>query len=229
VVVTTDKCYENHESISPYRETDRLGGVDPYSSSKACAELITSAYRASFFSTEGNVKIATARAGNVIGGGDWGENRLVPDCMRAFVKEKNLNLRYPQAVRPWQHVLEPIYGYLLLAENLLSEEGQYYTESWNFGPEYTDIKTVEEVARQISTYLNITIEQDEQTEKKHEASLLHLDSTKVKERLHWFPRWDLSEAIKYTVKWYQEWMQGKDMLHFSRVQLAQYAGKIIND
>lgn len=222
VVVTTDKCYENREWIYPYRENDRLGGVDPYSSSKACAELVATAYRASYFAAGQKIRMATARAGNVIGGGDWALNRLIPDCIRAHLAAAPMALRNPNAVRPWQHVLESLQGYLLLAERLLGKEGENYAEAWNFGPETQDMRSVGDVANYACGMLEIPVQVISQAH-QHEAQLLRLDSTKSKERLNWYPRWELKRAVEETVSWYRHWIDGADMLAVSRAQLERYA------
>lgn len=223
VIVTTDKCYENQERVVPYVETDRLGGFDPYSNSKACAELVTSAYRNSYFSSKPGTQIASARAGNVIGGGDWAANRLVPDCIRAYISKTTMNLRYPQAVRPWQHVLESLQGYLLLAEHLLGSHGSHFAEAWNFGPELEDMQTVGEVAKRICDQFQIAISMPQNAPNRHETSLLRLDSTKAKQRLHWQPRWPLKEALEETIDWYSCWLGGGDMQSYSRSQLERYS------
>lgn len=222
VVVTTDKCYENQERMIPYSESDRLGGLDPYSNSKACAELLISAYRASYFSSTNSICLASARAGNVIGGGDWAANRLVPDCIRAYASKTAMNLRYPQAIRPWQHVLESLQGYLLLAEKLLGPDGTRFAESWNFGPEMDDMQTVGEVTSRIAAMLQMPIHLPENAPQWHEASLLRLDSTKAKQRLNWQRRWKLQEAIEETIAWYRCWLEGEDMQNYSCMQLERY-------
>lgn len=222
VIVTTDKCYENNERSHLYKEEDRLGGADPYSSSKACAELVTAAYRSSYYQTHHAAKIATARAGNVIGGGDWAENRLVPDCIRACIEKQPLTLRYPQAVRPWQHVLESIHGYLSLAEMLLEKNGDQYAEAWNFGPEVEDMQTVGAVAKKICDRLNVPIDLVRQKQEWHEAILLQLDANKAKKRLNWYPHWELNRTIEETIQWYLHWINGGDMQAFSLSQIDAY-------
>jgi len=223
LVITTDKCYENREWIHPYRETDRLGGHDPYSTSKACAELVTAAWRNSFFpASPGHVRLATARAGNVIGGGDWAAQRLIPDCVRALGNGNSVTLRYPQAVRPWQHVLEPLAGYLSLVEHLLSKDGASYAQGWNFGPDIEDSRSVGEVAAQVAERLGIRVVTPAVAPERHEAGLLRLDSTLAKQRLGWQPRWRLKRAVAETVDWYQRWAAGDDMLVFSRSQIERY-------
>ena len=197
VVVTSDKCYENREWSWPYRESDPLGGHDPYSSSKACAELVAAAYRASF-----HVPIATARAGNVIGGGDWAKDRLVPDLMRAFAKGEAAVIRNPLAIRPWQHVLEPLHGYLILAESLLRGE---HADAWNFGPGDADVKPVQWVADElVRRWGNGASWTQDSGSHPHEAHMLKLDSAKARTQLHWMPRLSLSEALDWIVEWHRE-------------------------
>jgi len=222
VIVTTDKCYENLERIEPYSEVDRLGGFDPYSNSKACAELVTAAYRSSFFSGKGAPRLASARAGNVIGGGDWAKNRLIPDCIRAYTANNSVHLRFPESVRPWQYVLESLSGYLLLAEKLLSDEGERFAQAWNFGPELHDMQSVGEVANQVCGILKVPLVFSQQKQEKHEAGLLRLDSAKAKQYLGWTPRWNLRTAIEETVKWYQSWLEGKVVRDFSWDQIERY-------
>ncbi len=222
LIVTTDKCYENRETGQAYTELDRLGGVDPYSSSKACAELVTSAYRASYFSKPNSPAIATARAGNVIGGGDWAANRLIPDAVRAYTTATTLSLRYPHAVRPWQHVLESIHGYLLLGEHLLSNRRGNYADAWNFGPALSDMRSVGEVARSIAQRFAIVINESSESQPRHEAGQLRIDSSNAIARLNWQPRWCLDEALTETADWYLHWKRGEDMLAYSRSQIARF-------
>lgn len=203
VVVTSDKCYENFAWDRGYREGDPLGGHDPYSSSKACAELAVTAYRRSFFAKpKTDAAVASARAGNVIGGGDWADDRLVPDCVRAWSENRSVCLRYPQATRPWQHVLDPLCGYLCLAERLFCH-GHEYAEAWNFGPDDNGLAAVETVVANLASLWNVrdgwTVDA---TATFHEAAALRLDSSKAKSRLHWRPRWDLPTALKHTADWY---------------------------
>lgn len=210
VVVTSDKCYENRESKGGYREEDPLGGHDPYSSSKAAAELVTSAYRRSFFSAQDGPRVASARAGNVIGGGDWGEDRLIPDVVRAVQEEEPLRLRNPSAVRPWQHVLCPLSGYLLLAQALY--ESPAYARPWNFGPQESDARTVEWVVRQVSDMWPGGVPWEiDGAEHPHEASLLELDSTQAREQLGWAPPLALEAGLRATVEWYLAWRQEQDL------------------
>ena len=220
VVITTDKCYENQEWLWSYRENDRLGGYDPYSSSKACAEIVTAAYRTSFFDKAG-IKLASARAGNVIGGGDWATDRLIPDFFRAMQKDEVLKIRSPYAVRPWQHVLEPVGGYLQLAERLVLD-GSAFNGSWNFGPEEVDAKPVSYVANYLSekiTYAHWEIEPNPQL---YEAGLLKLDSSKAKKHLNWRPKWSLETALDATIDWHLAWKTGQAMSEFSLQQIETY-------
>lgn len=220
VVITTDKCYENQEWLWSYRENDRLGGYDPYSSSKACAEIVTAAYRTSFFDKAG-IKLASARAGNVIGGGDWATDRLIPDFFRAMQKDEVLKIRSPYAVRPWQHVLEPVGGYLQLAERLVLD-GSAFNGAWNFGPEEVDAKPVSYVANYLNekiTYAHWDIEPNPQL---HEAGLLKLDSSKAKKHLNWRPKWSLETALDATIDWHLAWKAGQSMSEISLQQIETY-------
>ncbi|MNB71665.1 CDP-glucose 4,6-dehydratase [compost metagenome] len=226
VNVTTDKSYSNKEWFWGYREDDALGGFDPYSNSKACSELVTAAYRDSFFNPahygQHGVAIASARAGNVIGGGDWASERLIPDCVRAFGQQAPSVLRSPYAIRPWQHVLEPLGGYLLLAQRLY-EEGVTYAEAWNFGPEERDSQNVEKV---VSRFCEIWGEgaayEVVPGGDLHEATALKLDCSKAKARLDWKPRWDLDTALSQTATWYKAYLDGKDMLQLCRSQIELF-------
>ena len=202
--VTSDKCYENKEWIWGYRENDRIGGHDPYSSSKGCTEIITAAYRNSFFYVN-NKFLSSVRAGNVIGGGDWREDRLVPDCIRALKKGKPIGIRSPLSVRPWQHVLEPLSGYLLLASKMY-EDGDKFSGAWNFGPYHGSTITVEEFVKKLIGYWGSGQYKDlskQSSHEPHEASLLMLDISKAINLLNWAPVLNVSEAIEYTVNWYK--------------------------
>jgi CDP-glucose 4,6-dehydratase len=202
VVVTSDKCYENREWFWEYREEDALGGYDPYSSSKACAELLTAAYRQSFFSHEGTAAVATARAGNVIGGGDWSEDRLAPDIVRGIASNQPINIRRPNSVRPWQHVLEPVRGYLLLAERLW--DSREYAEPWNFGPREQDAVPVADVAqRLISAWGKGELRIQPDPDAPHEAQYLRLNASKARTRSGWEPQLALEQALHGTSDWYQ--------------------------
>lgn len=221
VVVTTDKCYENRETNDAYREGDPLGGYDPYSASKACAEIITHAWRRSFFTGEQATRVATARAGNVIGGGDWAEHRLLPDLLRAFTANKTAELRHPEAIRAWQHVLEPLSGYLRLAEGLFSDHSAQ--GAWNFGPALADCVSVGTVADQLAAYWPQPANwQVMESNIPHEAGLLILDSTQAREKLKWRPCWPLAEALRRTVDWQRAWLDKQDMQAFSKQQIDSY-------
>ena len=225
VNVTTDKCYENREWVWPYRETESMGGFDPYSSSKGCSELITAAYRRSFLDAKG-VHLASARAGNVIGGGDWAVDRLVPDFLRALDRGEVLNIRSPNAVRPWQHVLEPLSGYLALAQNLF-EHGRTFAEAWNFGPEEADARPVAWVVTSLCAEIPGAAWTCETAAQPHEANLLKLDSSKAKARLGWRPRWNLSAALAMTVAWHQAWKRDADMARISLDQIHAYETALV--
>jgi len=221
VNITTDKCYENKEWLWTYREIDRLGGHDPYSSSKACAELVSDAYRKSFLS-DAYIHLASVRAGNVIGGGDWANDRLIPDFMRALDAGQILKIRSPQAVRPWQHVLEPLSGYLSLAEKLYID-GESFATAWNFGPNDDDAKTVAWVVDKLCSSLPMSRWETQIDMQSHEASLLKLDSNKSKVLLGWSPRWNLETALTETIGWYQAWRNGEDMEEFTSLQIERYS------
>jgi CDP-glucose 4,6-dehydratase len=223
VVVTTDKVYANREWAYPYREVDPLGGSDLYSASKAAAELITASYRASFLEAD-HVRVATARAGNVIGGGDWAPDRLLPDCIRAFMVERPITLRNPDAVRPWQHVLEPLSGYIALAGLLLEDEGGSRADSWNFGPDAGGDATVREVAELAAQHWSPRghVEVTSHRDQLHEAGLLRLDNTRARALLRWRPRWSLDVAVELTVAWYRAYAEGADMQEVSCSQIRNY-------
>lgn len=224
--VTTDKCYENKEWIWGYRENEPFGGYDPYSNSKACSELVTAAYRSSFFNhgtydTHG-VAVASARAGNVIGGGDWARDRLITDCVSALVQGEKIRIRNPLAIRPWQHVLEPLAGYLNLAEKLYYK-GAEFAEGWNFGPDEGDAKTVEWiVARLCKKWEGSAGYYVEKGEHPHEAIYLKLDCSKAKSRLEWYPKWNLEKAIDCIVDWAIDYKEGKDIRETCLKQIAEY-------
>ncbi|MCY6482750.1 CDP-glucose 4,6-dehydratase [Clostridium aestuarii] len=212
VMITTDKCYENKEQIWSYREVDALGGYDPYSASKACAELLIASYRNSFMNTENYAEhgkaIASVRAGNVIGGGDWAKDRLIPDCIRSLINNRTIEIRNSDSVRPWQHVLEPLYGYMLLATKMYSD-GIKYSGAWNFGPNYTSIVPVKKVVNFLIQYWEgDSIEKGlwknvQSTSNYHESKLLSLDCTKAKTYLEWYPRLSIEKSIDFTVRWYK--------------------------
>jgi CDP-glucose 4,6-dehydratase len=226
VNVTTDKCYENKEWIWGYRENEPMGGYDPYSNSKACSELVTSAYRSSYFNPENfnehGVALASARAGNVIGGGDWAEDRLIPDCIRSLIDKKPITIRNPHSIRPWQHVLEPLSGYLLLAEKLFTE-GAKFAEAWNFGPYESDAKPVkflvERICNQWGENASYVIEDQSGL---HEAHYLKLDCSKANNILGWYPKWSLEESIEHIVGWTKAYLSNDDIRSVCYSQIEKY-------
>lgn len=220
VNITTDKCYENREWVWPYRENEAMGGYDPYSSSKGCAELVTSAYRRSFMDAAG-VQLASARAGNVIGGGDWADDRLIPDFLRSIDASQAIVIRSPNAIRPWQHVLEPLSGYLTLAEKLY-EEGNVFAEGWNFGPDEGDARSVGWIVEHLCSSVTGASWQHDGSPQPHEAGLLRLDSSKAKAKLGWSPRWRLHTALENTLSWHQAWRRGEAMADVSLSQIRAY-------
>jgi CDP-glucose 4,6-dehydratase len=226
VVITTDKCYENHESPSGYTESDRLGGHDPYSASKAAAEIVAAAYRSSFFPPQEfakhGVALATVRAGNVIGGGDWSEDRLIPDMVRAFSSNHPVAIRNPQAVRPWQHALEPASAYVHLAERLWDDNGAF-ASAWNFGPEFSDTISVGEIVKTFAQFWGNGASWDfDSTPQPHETGMLRLDCSKAARELAWSPRLNIRQALSITAEWYQEFFRGTDMLRFTNQQIDSY-------
>lgn len=225
VNITTDKCYENREWVWGYREDEPMGGHDPYSSSKGCAELVSSAYRKSFLQ-EAGIAMATARAGNVIGGGDWALDRLVPDILRALEKHEPVLIRNPHAIRPWQHVLEPLSGYLQLAERLYLH-GQLDAEGWNFGPRDEDARPVQWIVEHLCEHwgggASWTLQPGDHP---HEASFLKLDISKARQRLHWTPRWSLEVALKQITEWHQAWLKGQDMRIVCLNQINHYGSTL---
>lgn len=224
VIVTSDKCYENIGWVWGYRETDRLGGHDPYSNSKACAELVTDAYRRSFYSAQSAIRIGSARAGNVIGGGDWARDRIVPDAMRAFLAGESLSVRNPVSVRPWQHVLDPVIAYLILAQRLV-EDGQAFAEAWNFGPAAESEVTVEHIVEELVSVWGGSARWERQgVNHLHEAVTLKLDCSKALARLDWRPLLGLSEALRLTVEWYRAFGAGANMRAVTLAQIEQVVG-----
>ena len=228
VVVTSDKCYENHEWAWPYRETDQLGGADPYSASKGCTEIIAGAFRQSYFSAPGSAHIATVRAGNVFGGGDWAVDRLIPDIIRASLNRQKVTIRNPASVRPWQHVLEPLSGYLQIGALLMSERGGDYAEAWNFGPPADAFMEVDAIARGLQKHWGegaAEIEFGKREGDPHEAGMLTLDSSKARQRLGWKPQLTTEESIAITARWYRAYAAGSaNMRDLTCNQIRDYAG-----
>lgn len=226
VNITSDKCYENREWVWGYREHEAMGGYDPYSNSKGCAELVASAYRNSFFNEKDYAKhgvaLASVRAGNVIGGGDWAKDRLIPDILRSFENNQTVIIRNPHAIRPWQHVLEPLSGYITIAQRLY-EEGPAFAEGWNFGPREDDAMPVQFI---VETMVKIWGDDAawllDGNEHPHEAHYLKLDCSKARMRLGWQPRWNLVETLERIVKWHKAWITGEDMLARSRNEISEY-------
>lgn len=231
VSVTTDKCYENKEWVWGYRETDPLGGYDPYSSSKACAEIVSAAYRQSYFPVaklaEHKVALATARAGNVIGGGDWSADRLIPDLVRGFLAGEPVRIRRPHAIRPWQHVMEPLHGYISLAEHLLSGNPAPYATAYNFGPYDDDAKPVGWIVEKMTGFWGAGASWVlDQQESVHEAGYLKLDASRSRADLGWTPQLRLETALEWLVAWYRAWQAGVDMHVFTLSQIAAYEAKL---
>lgn len=226
VIVTTDKCYENKEWVWGYREDEPMGGYDPYSNSKGCAELVTSAYRQSYFPPEKftthRVALASARAGNVIGGGDWSDDRLIPDAIKAFEADQALIIRNPLATRPWQHVLEPLSGYLVLAQALY-KQGALFDGGWNFGPRDEDARPVQDVINLlIKDWGGSASWRQDTSEQPHEAHSLKLDCSKAKQNLNWSPKWGLEQAIEKIAQWQKGYQQNLDMKALSLKQIEAY-------
>ncbi len=227
IVVTSDKCYENREWIWGYRENEPMGGYDPYSSSKGCAELVTSAYRRSYFGQESSASsvgtaIASVRAGNVIGGGDWGKDRLVPDIMAAFMRGEAVVIRSPNAIRPWQHVLDPLNGYLCLAERLWTD--LKYAEAWNFGPQSQEVKPVRWVVKRLAKLWGGSAEWQMESDgpSLHESTVLKLDSSKARMLLGWRPRLDICSALEWVVEWYKNYHKGYNTRELTEAQIVRY-------
>lgn len=226
VNVTTDKCYENREWHWGYREYEPMGGYDPYSNSKGCSELVTSSYRSSFFNpdkyADHGVALASARAGNVIGGGDWANDRLIPDFIRAIAKKERIAIRSPYAIRPWQHVLEPLSGYLLLASKLFTE-GSEYAQGWNFGPEESDAQNVEWIIKKICCFWGEAAGYEiDSNPQPHEANYLKLDCSKAKSELSWQSRWDLERTLKMIVEWNKAFFAKADIREVCLKQIEEY-------
>lgn len=222
IYVTSDKAYKNKEWEWGYRENDELGGHDPYSASKAAAEIIFSSYKDSFFSKNENIGVGTVRAGNVIGGGDWALDRIIPDCIKALSKGNPIVIRNPHATRPWQHVLEPLSGYLLLAVQLYNEPKKY-SGAWNFGPNIKSIRTVKELSKKvISVFGKGEIDIQFDSNANHEASILHLNCDKSNMKLNWYPTWDFDDTIECTVNWYLGHMKDENPLVLTQTDIKKF-------
>jgi CDP-glucose 4,6-dehydratase len=227
VNITTDKCYENDERSEGYKEDDPMGGYDPYSSSKGCAELVASSYRRSFLQDQG-VGLASVRAGNVIGGGDWADDRLIPDILRSFEKKEPVVVRNPKATRPWQHVLEPLSGYLILAQKLYKDQKEY-AEGWNFGPNDEDVKPVDWILdKMISKWPNSSWNLDSNSN-PHEAGFLKLDISKAELKLRWKPTWKLDQALDKIINWHKSWLNKEDMQAVSFTEIEEYMKDMNNE
>jgi len=223
--VTSDKCYENKEWSWGYRETDGLGGHDPYSASKACSEIVTASYRLAFFNSgQSRIQVATARAGNVIGGGDWSEDRIIPDCVRAIVANEPIPIRNPKAIRPWQHVLEPLSGYLLLATRLMQGQDGV-AEAWNFGPNRFDTVEVEKLVQHIVREWKGSYTVQRSQAHSEETDQLHLDCSKAFSKLKWQPVLTLQETLKWTIDWYRRYCDGKEAFELTTSQIESYFKK----
>ena len=223
VSVTTDKCYENKEWSWGYRENEPMGGHDPYSSSKGCAELVTSAYRRSFYNTNESASVASARAGNVIGGGDWADDRLIPDILRAFERGNPVIIRNPLSTRPWQHVLEPLSGYLVLAENLY-EDGDKFAEAWNFGPKEEDVKPVSWILdKMVNIWKDGAHWELDKNNNPHEAGFLKLDCSKAASKLNWNPKWNLEDALDSIINWHRNWLEGNAVKEACLKEIEHYS------
>lgn len=222
IYVTSDKCYKNREWVWGYRENDELGGHDPYSASKAAAEIVFASYKDSFFSKNSNLGIASVRAGNVIGGGDWALDRIVPDCIRSIMASKDIEIRNPNATRPWQHVLEPLSGYMLLAEKLYMEPTTY-SGSWNFGPSIESIRTVEELSNKAVEILGAgRVIVNKQENQKHEAGLLHLNCDKSHHNLNWKSVWNFDQTVSITINWYKNFLKGMNVKEITQQNINQF-------
>jgi len=223
--ITSDKCYQSTKSSGSYTENDPMGGYDPYSSSKGCAELITSSFRNSFFNPSKyehhGVALASARAGNVIGGGDWAPFRLIPDFIRSVLDGKSIKIRHPDAVRPWQYILDPLNGYLLLVEKLW-DNGPKYSEGWNFGPSENNVKPVKWIIESLSKNWKIEIKSQPNENDFHEENFLSLDSSKARKKLGWLPKMQLDTALQWTSEWYLQYEQKTDLRKFTEQQIDNY-------
>ncbi len=223
IIVTTDKVYDNINANQAYSEVDRLGGHDPYSSSKAATELLVNSWRSSFFSTNSNIKLASVRAGNVIGGGDWSEDRIVPDLIRAVSANNELVVRNPASIRPWQHVLDPLFGYLVLAEKLYSSHNSELQGAFNFGPDGEGVRTVKELIEQAFLTWPGKLKNCESHDQLHEEKLLCLNINKAKEKLAWSPKWDFEQSVFETISWYKEVESGYSPIDVTLSQINKFA------
>lgn len=236
IIITSDKCYENKEWVYGYRETDPMGGYDPYSSSKGCAELVTATYRRSFFNSKDygkvhNVALSSVRAGNVIGGGDWGEDRIIPDCVRALSQKKEIVVRNPRATRPWQYVLEPLSGYLLLG-TLMYENGAEYSSAWNFGPNDESIITVEELVKLVIKHWDSGSYTIDTSSHPHEAGFLKIDTSKARALLGWKPIYNIYEAFEKTINWYRYFYNGmgnEELYEFTIKDIMEYVNRMSDE
>jgi len=223
--ITSDKCYKNTGKTSGYIESDPMGGYDPYSSSKGCSELITSSYRNSFFNSKENINkilIASARAGNVIGGGDWSDDRLIPDIIKGILKKEKIKIRNPNSIRPWQFILEPLHGYLLLIEKLY-ENSTRFDQSWNFGPNEKESKSVLFLIKKLTEEWNKEIQVEYESSDIHEENILMLNSDKARSNLKWKPKMNLELSIKWIVEWYKKYQKGEDMRKVTEQQIEKYS------
>jgi len=227
VNITTDKCYENDERSEGYKEDDPMGGYDPYSSSKGCAELVTSAYRRSFMQNQG-IGLASVRAGNVIGGGDWADDRLIPDILRSFEKSKPVVIRNPKATRPWQHVLEPLSGYLILAQKLYKDQKKY-ADGWNFGLNEEDVKSVDWILNRMTSKWPGSSWELDQVPNPHEANFLKLDISKAISRLNWKPVWSLDQSLDKIITWHKAWLNDENMQDVCLAEIEEYMRDMGNE
>ncbi|RMF18017.1 MAG: CDP-glucose 4,6-dehydratase [Candidatus Dadabacteria bacterium] len=221
VVATSDKCYENREWVWPYRENDRLGGRDPYSASKAAQEMVARAFRDSYFTESSDITLATTRAGNIIGGGDWAEDRIIPDIVRAVEAKRPVRLRNPEAVRPWQHVLEPVFGYLLLAARMRTE--RKFADAWNFGPPENAVRTVRDLTERFIATLGRGAYETDDSDTFHEAKLLRIDASRARYQLGWDPRLDFESTVSWTAEWYRRVSDSEDPDAVTREQIRRYS------
>jgi CDP-glucose 4,6-dehydratase len=222
--ITSDKCYDNSISVVPHKESDPMGGFDPYSSSKGCAELITSSFQKSFFNSNNssNIALASVRAGNVIGGGDWSENRLIPDIMNSKLQNKTIKIRNPNSIRPWQHVLDPLHGYLLLAEQMWKNDSKF-SEPWNFGPPAEKSKSVSWIVEKLTKLWGDGQWEIDSKKNQYESPSLLLDSSKANINLNWESKIDIDLALKWIVDWYKEFQNNKDMKQFTEFQIELFS------